>query len=467
MGTFPISLPRPTGLNGDPLKAPSLAISWSYSFSVLAQTARPALKPRPTFPLASPRTRAIVAAGSVRCCQTASPCVETTNETHLTARQRAYDILEHGRRRDLVSRVLDYLLIAFIVANVAVAIIETVPEAGRAWSPWLHSFDRLCLLIFALEYAARMWVAPEHPLLRHLDPIRARLRFATTPMMVIDALALLPLLLEILLPGSTVSLLARLVRFLKLARYSPALATIGRVVAGERRALSACIVILGGVLLAAAAVMMAVEGPAQPDKLGTMPKAMWWAASMLAKIGGSELAPVTATGQIVSAITVMLGIFCFALPVAILGRGFYEEIRRRDFVVTFAMVSRVPLFSGLDAASIAELVGLLRARTVAASTTVVRKGDRGDAMYLIASGMVEVATASGPRQLSEGDFFGEMALLSRAPRSASVTTLRSTDLLVLDADDFLRLIDRLPNVRSKVEQVAQARAREPGEQNGV
>ena len=53
------------------------------------------------------------------------------------------------------------------------------------------------------------------------------------------------------------------------------------------------------------------------------------------------------------------------------GRGFYEEIRRRDFVVTFAMVARVPLFARLDAASIADLVGILRARTVPAGTTAV------------------------------------------------------------------------------------------------
>ena len=44
---------------------------------------------------------------------------------------------------------------------------------------------------------------------------------------------------------------------------------------------------------------------------------MWWSAAMLAKIGGGELTPVTALGRMIAAITVMLGIFCFALPVAI------------------------------------------------------------------------------------------------------------------------------------------------------
>ena len=169
--------------------------------------------------------------------------------------------------------------------------------------------------------------------------------------MLIDALAFVPLLMEWFFAGHPLVRLTRLVRFLKIARYSPALATIGRVIAAERRSLLACVVIITGVLLAAAATMLAVEGHVQPERLGDMPKAMWWAAAMLAKIGGAEISPLTAPGRIVAAITVMLGIFCFALPVAIIGRGFYEEIRRRDFIVTFAMVARVPLFAHLDVAA--------------------------------------------------------------------------------------------------------------------
>jgi voltage-gated potassium channel len=154
----------------------------------------------------------------------------------------------------------------------------------------------------------------------------------------------------------------------------------------------------------------------------------------------------------------MLGIGCFALPVAIIGRGFYEEIRRRDFVVTFAMVARVPLFARLEAATIADLVGMLSARTVQAGTTIVRKGDRADAMYLIASGAVDVDLAGGKVvRLEEGAFFGEMALLFQGPRSATVTAARSTDLLILDAEDFRRLLDRLPDIGAAVQATARER----------
>jgi voltage-gated potassium channel len=373
------------------------------------------------------------------------------------ARQRAYQILEHGRRREPASRAVDWLLIALVLADVTATVAHTVPDIAAHHGAALQLLDRFCVLVFAIEYAARIWTAPEHPLMRLRTATGARLRFAATPLMVIDALALLPLLLELLFPRSELILLTRLVRFLKLARYSPALATIGRLIASERRALLACVVIFMGALLAAAAAMHVVEGAVQPDKLGDMPKAIWWAASMLAKIGGGELTPLTTPGRIIAAITVMLGIVCFALPVAIIGRGFYEEIRRRDFVVTFAMVARVPLFARLDAAAIADLVGILRARTVPPGTIVIRKGERGNAMYLMASGRVEVESASGKVVLEEGDFFGEMALISREPRSATVTALRATDLLVLEADDFMRLVDRLPDIGTKVQAVAKER----------
>jgi CRP-like cAMP-binding protein len=121
------------------------------------------------------------------------------------------------------------------------------------------------------------------------------------------------------------------------------------------------------------------------------------------------------------------------------------------------MVARVPLFARLDAAAIADLVGILRARTVPPGTIVIRKGERGNAMYLMASGRVEVESASGKVVLEEGDFFGEMALISREPRSATVTALRATDLLVLEADDFMRLVDRLPDIGTKVQAVAKER----------
>lgn len=375
-----------------------------------------------------------------------------------SVRQRTYQILEHSRRRDLSSRLLDWFLIVLINANVAAVAAQSIPDLPSAVFARLQVFDRCCVVVFLLEYLARLWTSPEHALLQRYGTGGARLRSALTPLMLIDALALLPFALEFAFPQHALVRLTRLIRFLKLARYSPALGTIGSVLTAERRALLACVVIFAGVLLLAAAAIYAVEGTQQPDRFGDMPKAMWWAASMLAKIGGPGTEPVTALGRIVAVITVMLGIFCFALPVAIIARGFYEEIRRRDFIITFAMIARIPLFSRLDAASISDLIGILSARTVPTGTVIVQKGDQADAMFLIASGLVDVLGDGTNVRLAEGDYFGEMALLLQERRNATVIAVRLTDLLVLNAGDFHRLVQRNPEIADSVQRVAQARA---------
>ena len=148
-------------------------------------------------------------------------------------RQRVYEVLEHGRRRDLVSRAVDWVMIGLVLGNVAAVIAQSIPDISHRLDASLQQFDRFCVLIFAIEYAARLWVAPEHPLLAKLAPARARGRFAATPLMLIDALAFVPLLMELLYAGHPLVRLTRLVRFLKIARYSPALATIGRVIAAN------------------------------------------------------------------------------------------------------------------------------------------------------------------------------------------------------------------------------------------
>jgi CRP-like cAMP-binding protein len=68
-----------------------------------------------------------------------------------------------------------------------------------------------------------------------------------------------------------------------------------------------------------------------------------------------------------------------------------------------------------------------------------------------------VDAPAGKIRLEEGNFFGEMALLTRDRRSATVTAIKSTDLLVLDCDDFHRFIDRNPEIGAQVRAVAQGR----------
>jgi NADH dehydrogenase len=95
--------------------------------------------------------------------------------------------------------------------------------------------------------------------------------------------------------------------------------------------------------------------------------------------------------------------------------------------------------------------------------TVFDEGDTGDSLYMILSGQVEVIKrfAGEPqvvRTLGPGEYFGEMALLGRHPRSAGTRALSALDLLVLPGSDFSALADGLSEFRGAFEEIARRRA---------
>src|SRR5204862_3839583 len=138
-----------------------------------------------------------------------------------------------------------------------------------------------------------------------------------------------------------------------------------------------------------------------------------------------------------------------ALPVGIIATAFSEMIHRRDFVVTWGMIAKVPLFCELEAGDVADIMRLLRAQTVEPGAVIARRGDPAHSMYFIAAGEVEIALKDRIVRLGPGHFFGEVAVLRRARRSATVTALTRANLLVLDAHDLHAPMQRAPRVAAR------------------
>jgi len=249
----------------------------------------------------------------------------------------------------------------------------------------------------------------------------------------------------------------RIVRFLKLARYSPAMRSLLDALYSERRALFGCFVILLGATLLAASVMHVVEGHAQPDKFGTIPEAMWWAIVTLGTIGYGDVVPVTVLGRIVASVTIFVGLIMVALPIGIVATAFADEVHRRDFVVTWGMVARVPLFAELQATDIADIMRLLRAQQLEAGDVIAKRGEPAHSMYFVAAGEVEIELKHERVRLGAGHFFGEIAVLRRARRSATIIALTRTSLLVLDAHDLHVLMEREPRIAEHIHEVARSR----------
>jgi voltage-gated potassium channel len=375
-----------------------------------------------------------------------------------TWRRRAYGILEHDRIGDGPMRLVSGLIVMLILINIAAVVLESVPRFVLAFGGGFAAIEAVSLAVFTLEYLLRVWVAPEHAPRPGRTPLRARLRYMLSADGLIDLASVLPFWLAFAAPSELrIVLLFRIVRFLKLTRYSPALRSLLAALYAERRALSGCVVILAGMTLFFGVLVHLAERHVQPEKFGTIPDAMWWAMVTLGTIGYGDAVPVTVAGRLIAALTIMGSFIMVALPVGIIATAFSEQIHRRDFVVTWGMVARVPLFAGLDAAAIADIMRLLRAQTVDAGEVIARRGEEAHSMYFIAGGRVDIALPGQHVSLGVGHFFGEIAVLHRARRSATVTALSRTNLLVLDATDFHLLLERDGRIAERVHAVVRQR----------
>lgn len=373
-------------------------------------------------------------------------------------RRRVYLVLEQGPVGDHVGIIVDKLLVALILINLVAVALESVPEIGNRYAFGFAAIEYFSLVVFTAEYGLRLWAAIEHGPHRHLAAMRSRLKYALSPAGLVDLIAVLPFWLVLVLPGDfRVLLVFRIVRFFKIARYSPAMRSLLDVLYRERRALFGCLVITMGSALVAAALMHLVEGKVQPEKLGTIPDALWWSIVTIGTIGYGDVVPITPLGKLVATGTIFLGLIMMALPIGIIATAFAEQIHRRDFIVTWGMIARVPLFAELDATAISDIMELLRAQVAETDEVIVRAGDPAHSMYFIAAGEVEVALKKERLRLSAGQFFGEVAVLRRARRSATATALTRTNLLVLAAQDLHALMQRDSRIAARIKDVVEKR----------
>jgi len=133
------------------------------------------------------------------------------------------------------------------------------------------------------------------------------------------------------------------------------------------------------------------------------------------------------------------------------------------------LLRRVPLFKDLDPIALEQLAEALQTQTYPDAADIVVASEPGHSMFLILSGTVQVLYPARSAdfelaRLGEGDFFGEMALLNSKPRSATVRTTEPVQVLVLERDDFHKIITEAPQVALKLLEVMSARVRNADEQ---
>jgi voltage-gated potassium channel len=370
-------------------------------------------------------------------------------------RDRFYQILD-ANERARPARIFRFLHHAMIVAGIAIMMAETVADFQAVYAMPLEIAFRLVCAFFAVEYIFRFWVVAEQPGAEHRGEWRARLAWAWSLGGIFDLLGLAPLILLNAVGAQDASLFS-FVWVFKIVRYVPALKGLQRVFVQARQALLSVLLGFGVILLASSSLAYLFERHAQPKLFGSIPAAMWWAIVTVTTTGYGDVTPVTAAGRILAGMVMISGILGFALWAGILATGYAEELRRQEFLRTWDFVAKVPFFEHVGAAVIAEVTRLLRPRDYPAGAVIMRRGEIGDCMYFIASGEVKVLLEPEPVLLEQGNFIGELALLTSAPRTATILTTQPSTLLSLDIVDFRELLGRQPELARVIHAEANAR----------
>lgn len=266
-----------------------------------------------------------------------SSVASSGNNSAARLRARLAELLEPRQEGDRLGQLVDLSLMLLIIANVIVAMLSTMPAYESRWSTEFNRFEIISVIIFTVEYLARIWTCVDLPRYHGRSAFSARVKWMLSPLGLIDLLAVLPFYVLLFLPVDSGSALVlrlfralRLMRIFKLARYTTALEILHNVVRREAHSLLMITGLLLILLVISAWGMYLLESAVQPQQFDSVPAALWWAVITLTTVGYGDVVPVTAGGRFFAGTIAIIGVAMAALPAGVLAAGFGHEMRRRE-----------------------------------------------------------------------------------------------------------------------------------------
>jgi voltage-gated potassium channel len=253
----------------------------------------------------------------------------------MALRQRIHDILDGDPlTAPPLARAINTFILVAIVLSVSVVIIESYQPIYEADKQFFEVFEVISIGFFSLEFLLRLWARGAAYSDNTGGKWRGRREYLTSFHGIVDILAIAPFYLHFLMPGADLRILRllRLLRLLKISRYNAALEDLVRAVTAERRSFVATLYILSIALTLTSALMYYAEGAVQPDKLASIPHAMYWSLITLTTVGYGDISPITPLGKLISAITALLGVSTVAMLTGIIASSFARQVARRRVI---------------------------------------------------------------------------------------------------------------------------------------
>ena len=219
--------------------------------------------------------------------------------------------------------LFDLSIQVLIIASIVTFSIETLPNLDQDLLKILAALELTFISIFTFEYILRYLVAER------------KTKFVFSFWGIIDLLAILPFYLVSL--GFTYNFimlrafrLLRLVRILKLGRYSKSLSRMTLAIKIARYDLLLALATTAIMLLVASFGIYQFENPAQPDKFSSVFESLWWALATLTTVGYGDIYPITLGGRMFTGVILMIGLGIVALPAGIIASSLTEARKQQD-----------------------------------------------------------------------------------------------------------------------------------------
>lgn len=235
-----------------------------------------------------------------------------------------YGLLNPAEHSTLFDLSGNLLIIAMVLINLAAMALETEASIAAAFTTQFFFLELFSVAFFTVEYALRIWSS-------NIDPrYHTRLRYITSLESTVDLLAILPFYIGLLLDIDLRFFIAfRLFRLFKLFRYFSPLVVLANVLQAEARSFFAAILVMLVLVFIAATGVYFFEADAQPESLGSIPRAMWWSIVSLTTLGYGDVVPITLGGRVFAGAMTLCAIGIVALPAGMLASRFSEELDKR------------------------------------------------------------------------------------------------------------------------------------------
>ena len=256
--------------------------------------------------------------------------------TQMGLRKRLYTQMEPTAREKTGLSPFNLFIVILVLLSFLALALETEPTMGEAWMRAIDVFNVAIIIIFALEYLLRLWVAGENPEYRGL---RGRVRYICSGYALADLVAFLPELLWILLAPDDASAqivmvlrVLRLARLAKISRFIPAFDVLGATLSRAGTQLFTTLAMAMALVYISAVLLYFVEGVGgqQQESFASIPRAIWWAIATLTTVGYGDVYPVTPLGRFFASVIAIAGIGMVALPAGVFASAFSDEIRERE-----------------------------------------------------------------------------------------------------------------------------------------